>query len=123
MIKQKKIDLNKLQVASVKMETINGGDSCAIVNILSFYSSIKRCGIDKRQVNLFVCKQESTGDTIYVFGECGSGKMIPFFKGVNIKKGDIRHKDLKEVIVSLPEDFIIPENAKYVFSDLFWLKN
>lgn len=123
MLEQRKVYLDKLQVAKVKMETTSAEDSCAIVDILWFYPSMKRCGIDKEQANLYVCKQESTGDTLYVFAECGPDKALPFFKGVYIMKGDIKHKDLKEVIVSIPENFIIPQKAKYVFADLLWLED
>lgn len=122
MIKDRKIYLNKLQVAKVKMETTHGADSCIKVDILWFFPNIKRCGMNKEQANLYVCRQKSTGDTLYVFAECARGKMLPFFKGVNIMKSGIKHKDLKEVIVSIPENFVIPEKAKYVFSDLFWIK-
>lgn len=123
MLKQRKIDLDNLQMAKVKMEKTHAKDSCAIVDIVWFYPSIKRCGLNKEQANLYVCKQGSTGDTLYVFAECGPDKALPFFKGVYIMKGDMKHKDLKEVIVSIPENFIIPKNAKYIFSDLLWAED
>lgn len=123
MIKERKINLNQLQLAKLKMETNYSEDSCVVVDILSFFPSMQRCGINKGQANLYVCKQESTGDTLYVFAQCARDRALPFFKGVNIMKRDIKHPDLKEVIVSVPEDFIIPEKARYVFSDLFWLED
>jgi hypothetical protein len=123
MLEQRKVYLDKLQVAKVKMETTNAEDSCAIVDILWFYPSMKRCGIDKEQANLYVCKQESTGDTLYVFAECGPDKALPYFKGVYLAKSSIKNKAVKEVMVSIPENFIIPKKAKYVFSDLLWLED
>ena len=119
MLEQRKIDLSELQVANVKMEIAK--DSSTLVDIVYYFPNIQKCGTNEQLANLYVCRQQSTGDTLYVFADCGREKTIPFFKGASIRKGDIKNKMLKEVVISMPEHVIIPKKAKYVFGDLFWL--
>jgi hypothetical protein len=123
MLKQRKIYLDELQIAKVKMETTNAKDSCAIVDILYYFPNIEKCESNKKFSNLYVCKQESTGDTLYVFADCGREKTLPFFKGVYLAKDSIKNKVVKELVVSIPENYIIPKKAKYVFSDLLWVED
>jgi hypothetical protein len=123
MLRQRKIYLSELQIAKVKMEVGITKDSCAIVDVLDYFPNMEKCESNKQFANLYVCKQESTGDTLYVFADCGREITLPFFKGVCLAKGSIKNKVVKEVVVSIPENYIIPKKAKYVFSELLWLKD
>jgi len=98
-------------------------DSCAIVDILAYFPSTEKCESNRKNAKLYVCKQESTGDTLYVFADCGREKTLPFFRGVYLVKGSIKSNVVKELVVSIPENFIIPKKAKYVFSDLLWVED
>lgn len=120
-IEQRKIDLYQLQKAKVKMDMDMTDDSCAIVDIITYFPNREKCGTNKQLANLYLCRQQSTGDTLYVFADCDSEKSIPFDYNVCIMKSDIKTNIPKEVVVSILRDLVIPKGAKYVFSNLFWL--
>ncbi|TCD17091.1 hypothetical protein EZ456_23605 [Pedobacter psychrodurus] len=96
-------------------------DSCAIVDIIAYFPNTEKCGANKQLANLYMCREDLTGDTLYVFADCDSEKSIPFDRGVCIMRSDIKSEVPKEIVVSIPDNFIIPNGAKYVFSNLFWL--
>lgn len=119
-IKQRKINLEEFRIAKMKPETIVAQDSCSIVNIIEYFPNKEKCGTSKQLANLYVCKEDS-GDTLYVFADCDIERRMPFDKGVCIMGEDIKRKFPKEIVVSVPDDFVIPKGAKYIFSNLLWL--
>jgi len=120
-IELRKIYLNELQIAKIKMEMTIAEDSCALVDIIEFFPITKKCEQNKQFTSLYVCKEDSTGDTLYVFADCDAERGMPFDKGVCIMGNDIKSEVPKEVVVSMPSNFVIPKKAKYVFSNLLWL--
>ncbi|WP_230150585.1 hypothetical protein [Pedobacter sp. Bi27] len=109
----------ELQKAKVKMDMTD--DSCAIVDIIEYFPNTQKDETNKQLANLYLCRQQSTGDTLYVFADCDPEKSIPFDNNVCIMKSDIKTSIPKEIVVSVPRDLVIPKGAKYVFSNLFWL--
>lgn len=121
MLEQRKINFSELQMTKVKMDKGIAKDSCTIVNIVYYFANMQKCDGSNKLANLYICEQQSTGDTIYVFADCAREKGLPFFKGVYLRKSDIKNKMLKETVITISQHVTIPKKAKYVFADLFWL--
>lgn len=92
------------------------------VRILNTYPNEKVCdGVKTINANLYVCKNEDGGDTLYVFNRCDA---VPdFAKKASDESFVIENekieKNIPEVVfILVPKSFEIPVNAKSVFASL-----
>lgn len=92
------------------------------VQILNTYKAQVECNVNASYANLYVCKQRTNLDTIYVFDECGKVPDFALDTNTNIEVGFYQNDTLKNhpdhVTVFVPKEFRISKNAKYAFAKL-----
>lgn len=91
------------------------------VSLLKTYANEQVCDNKIKNANLYICRNISTGDTLYVFDLCD--KVAPFatenlHENFAILIEDIKTNIPDSVSILVPDSFKIPPNAKLVFSNL-----
>lgn len=113
----------KIPLKNFKEATLNSGRFTEF-SVLQTYPSMKSCRLDKSYSNLYICKEWSTDDTIYIFEECesvsnmalDSSKIYPL-----ILSNKFVRKRKDTAIVFVPDNFKVIKNAKIVFAKTAFL--
>jgi hypothetical protein len=104
-------------------------DSSSLINIslLQIFPTYHECNGDHRFVNLYICKNDNSKDTLLVFEPC---QQVPDYLSNNsaekrplcIATDDIQKKYLDSVFVDLPHGTKIPPGYKFVFAKILPLE-
>ncbi|EHQ28200.1 hypothetical protein Mucpa_4109 [Mucilaginibacter paludis DSM 18603] len=92
------------------------------VQILKTYPAQIDCNVNSKYFDLYVCKQRTNLDTIYIFNECAQVSDFALDTTINIEVVFYRNDTLKshpdKVTVFVPKTLQISKNAKYAFVKL-----
>jgi hypothetical protein len=97
------------------------------VSLIKTYPTHHKCNGDDRFVNLYICRNDDSKDTLYVFEPCRS---IPTYLAdssrynstLSIAKDDIQKKYPNSVFVDVPKNVGISAGSKFVFAKLLPLE-
>ncbi len=93
------------------------------ISLLKAYPSHQPCTGDDRYVNLWICRNDNTRDTLLVFQSC---KPVPNFltdksnvkNTLSFANADVQEKHPQSILVHVPADFKLVERFQYVFVPL-----
>jgi hypothetical protein len=93
------------------------------ISLLKAYPSHQPCTGDDRYVNLWVCRNDNTRDTLLVFQPC---KPVPDFltdnssvkSTLSFANADVQEKHPQSILVNVPANFKLTGRLQYVFVPL-----
>jgi len=84
----------------------------------------KECDASPNTYNFYLCKSATTGDTVLVFQPCSR---IPLSEGdddnLSVRFEDVERDTPSYIKINVPENFLFPPNAKYIFATLSVIKD
>jgi len=126
--RNKEVDL-KTQVLFLKKMILDtlGDRSYTNISLIKTYKTHQKCSGDDRFVNLYICRNDNSKDTLLVFEAC---RPVPdylkedskFKNTLSIAKDDVLKKFPDSVFVDLPTSVKISTNSKFVFARLLPLE-
>jgi hypothetical protein len=126
-INKKQIDLKferkKINLGSLKPFVKDTSISYYNVSLLKAFPTHHKCDGDDRYVNLYICRNDNTRDTIIVFQTCRTPPEFlmensKFKNTLSFDNADVEEKYPKSVFIDLPVNFRLNKNLKYVFVQL-----
>jgi hypothetical protein len=111
-----------ISLTSLKRATLDTSSSAqTLLKIIRTYPAIMDCDEKEKYANLYVCTKWSTGDTTYVFENCREVDKyaLDTSRGypIVIDESNLNIQYPTNVTVFIPDNFKIPTDSKYFFSD------
>lgn len=117
-LKPKVVDITRYQAIKGNQDNPIMG-----VTLLHYYPKPKSNKNSLMAVDLYVCRKEGSRDSIFVFDIDNSYEDANFNEDGDteliINAHDIKPIAIRYVLVNLPQNFVVPNKLKYVFSKIY----